>query len=117
MPESLEDVLPVSRAPADNEHPPGSNDKDDDTDRDGGGSGSGGKDALAVMWCIMNVNDDLAEDEDPLPLEIPTRHVLESSTPAAPTATLFKGHILLQLGIGWRKGPITQQADSPHLRT
>ena len=42
----------------------------------------------------MNVNDDLAEDEDPLPLEIPTGCVLVSSTPAAPTATLFKGHIL-----------------------
>lgn len=52
VPKSLEDVLPVSRAPADHKHPPGSNNKDDGSDRDGGGRGSGEKDALPVT-CIL----------------------------------------------------------------
>lgn len=51
---------------------------------------------------FVNVNDDLTEAEDPPPLKIPTGYVLVSSTPAALTATLFKGKILLWLGIGWR---------------
>ena len=48
-PERLEDVLPASPAPADEQHPPGSSDEEDDSDKDGGESNSGATDELATL--------------------------------------------------------------------
>lgn len=79
-PKPLEDVLPASPAPADEEHPPGSSDEDDDSDGEEGGGGSGGaNDDLATLY----FDDDFDEAEEPLPLDIPARYTLESRVPAA----------------------------------
>ena len=50
----------------------------------------------------MKVSDDLAEGKEPLPLQISTGHVLVSSTPAALTAALFKGHTKYIAAVGYR---------------
>ena len=107
-PEPLEDVLPASPAPANEEHPSGSSDEEDDSDEKGGESNSGANDELATL----DVDDKLAEGEEPLPLEIPTGYVLASSAPAALAAELVKRPVVLQLGIGWLKGIITRQAQA-----
>ena len=105
-PEPLEDVLPASPAPANEEHPSGSSDEEDDSDEKGGESNSGANDELATL----DVDDKLAEGEEPLPLEIPTGYVLASSAPASLTAELVQSLMVLRLGIGWLKGDITRQA-------
>lgn len=104
-PEPLEDVLPVSPAPADEEHPAGSSDEDDDSDGEEGGGG-GTHDDLATI----DNDDDLDEGEEPLPLEIPAGYSLESQVPAALTAVLIRRSIVLRRGIGWLQGTITRQA-------
>ena len=98
-PEPLKDVLSASPAPA-NEHPTGSSDEENDSDKKRGESNSGANDELATL----DVDDDLDEGEEPLPLEIPTGYVLASSAPAALTAELVKRPIVLRLGIGRLKG-------------
>ena len=107
-PERLEDVLPASPAPADEQHPPGSSDEEDDSDKDGGESNSGATDELATL----DVDDELDQGGEPLPLEIPSKYVLASSAPATLTAELVKRPIALRLGIGWLKGTITWQAQA-----
>ncbi|CAN0437204.1 unnamed protein product, partial [Pylaiella littoralis] len=104
-PEPLEDVLPVSPAPADEEHPAGSSDEDDDSDGEEGGGG-GTHDDLATI----DIDDDLDEGEEPLSLEIPAGYSLESQVPAALTAVLVRRSIVLRRGIGWLQGTITRQA-------
>ena len=73
-PERVKDVLPASPAPADEEHPSGSSDEEDDSDEEGSEGNSGANDELATL----DVDDNLAEGEEPLPLEIPTGYVLAS---------------------------------------
>ena len=79
-PEPLEDAWPVSPAPADEEHPPGSSDEEDDSDEERGEIHSGGNDETT-----MDVDDDLDECEEPVPLEFPTgtswaaQHLWQSS--------------------------------------
>ena len=102
-PEPSEDVPPASSAPADEEHPPGSSDEEDYSDEERGDSGV--NDEVATL----DVDDHLAEGEEPLPLEFPTGYVLVSLTPVGLTAALVKRLIVLRLGIGWLKGTITQQ--------
>ena len=99
-PEPLEDVLPASPAPADEEDPPGSSDEEADSDEERGESNIGATNELATL----DVGDDLDEVEEPLPLELPTGYVLGSSAPAALTAELVKRPIVLRLGIGRLKG-------------
>ena len=105
-PEPLEDVLPASPAPADEEDPPGSSDEEADSDEERGESNIGATNELATL----DVGDDLDEVEEPLPLELPTGYVLGSSAPAALTAELVKRPIVLRLGIGWLKETITRQS-------
>ena len=105
-PEPLEDVLPAWPAPADEKHPPGSSDEENDSDEEGGESNSGANDELAAL----DVDDDLDEGEQPLPLEVPTGYVLTSSAPAALTTELVKRPSVQRLGIGWLKEAITRQA-------
>ena len=64
----------------------------------------------------LDVDDDLAEGEESLPLETPTgyAYALVSSAPTALTAALVKRPIVLRLGIGWLNGTITRQ---PQART
>ena len=62
-PEPFEDVLTASPAPADKEHPPDSSDEDDGSDEEEGGSRSGQNDEFTSL----DVDDDLAEGENPLP--------------------------------------------------
>ena len=105
-PEPLEDVLPDSPAPADEEHPPGSSDEGNDSNENVSENTSGANDELATL----DVDDDLDEGEEPLPLEILTGYVLASSAPASLTAELVQSLMVLRLGIGWLKGDITRQA-------
>ena len=65
-PEPSGDVLPASPAPAEEEHPSGSGDEEDDPDEGVGESNSGANGELATL----EVDDNLGEDEEPLPLEI-----------------------------------------------
>ena len=99
-PDWLEDVLPASPTPADEQHPPGSSDEEDDSDEEGGESSSGADDELHDSdeergesnsgandeLATLDVDDDLDQRAEPLPLEIPSRYVLASSAPAALTA-------------------------------
>ena len=79
-PETLEVVLPESPALADEEHLPGSRDEEDDSDEERGEIHSGGNDETT-----MDVDDDLDECEEPVPLEFPTgtswaaQHLWQSS--------------------------------------
>ena len=97
-PEPLGDVLLASPAPGDEEHPPGSSDEEDDSIEEGGESNSG-----ANVVATLDVDDDLDEGEEPLPLELPTGYVVASSAPTALTAELVNRSIVLRLGIGWPK--------------
>ena len=93
----MEDVLPASPVPADEEHPPGSSDDEDDSEEEGGESNSGANDELATL----DVDDYFDEGEELLPLEVPTGYVLTSSAPSALAMELVERAILLGLGIGW----------------
>ena len=106
--ESLEDVRPVSSAPADEEHLPGSSDSDDDSDGEEGGSGGGTNDELTAL----DFNHDLTKNEEPLPVEIPAEFVLVSRVSTALTTALVKRSIELRLGIGWLRGTITRQVQA-----
>ena len=107
-PGRLESVLLASPAPADEQHPPGSSDEEDGSDDAGDKSNKGANGELATL----DVGDDLDQDVEPLPLEIPSRYALVISAPAALTAELVKRTIVLWLGIGWLNGTITRQAQA-----
>ena len=106
--ESLEDVRPVSSAPADEEHLPGSSDSDDDSDGKEGRSGGGTNDELTAL----DFNHDLVKNEEPLPLEIPAGFDLVSRVSTALTAAFVKRSIELRLGIGWLRGTVTRQVQA-----
>ena len=106
-PEPLEDVLPISPAPADEENPPGSSDEDEsETEEEGVISGGQQNrprpdvDELATL----DIDDDVADDEALLPLEVPAGYSLVSSAPTALTRALVNQEILLRLGMGWFRG-------------
>ena len=83
-PEPLEDVLPASPAPVDEEHPPGSSDDEDESEEKGGERNSGANDELATL----DVDDDFDEGAELLPIKVPTGYVLAISAPSALTAEL-----------------------------
>ena len=114
-PEPLEDVLPISPAPADEENPPGSSDEDEsETEEEGVMSGGQQNrprpdvDELATL----DIDDDVADDEALLPLEVPAGYSLVSSAPTALTRALVNQEILLRLGMGWFRGVITRKAQA-----
>ena len=120
-PEPLEDVLSISPAPADEENPPGSSDEtesesesESESEEEGVKSGGGGTrprqdvDELATM----DTDDDIADDEVLLPLEVPARYSHVSTAPAALTRALVHQEILLRLGMGWFRGIITRRAQA-----
>ena len=109
-PEPLEDVLSISPAPADEENPPGSSDEsEEERVRSGGGTRPRqGVDELATI----DTDDDVADDEVLLPLEVPASYSLVSSAPAALTRALAHQEILLRLGMGWFRGVITRKAQA-----
>ena len=114
-PEPLEDVLPISPAPADEENPPGSSDEEE-SEIEEEGVMSGGQqnrprpdvDELATL----DIDDDVADDEALLPLEVPAGYSLVSSAPTALTRALVNQEILLRLGMGWFRGVITRKAQA-----
>ena len=56
---------------------------------------------------ILNIDDQLADDEVPLPLEIPGGYSFVSSAPTALTAALETQSMMLRLGLGWLNKIIT----------
>ena len=111
-------MRPISLAPADNEHPPGSSDEGESDDEEEEAESEGERLRRDVYeMAILNIDDELADDEVLLPLQIPGRYFLVSSTPAALTAALVKRSVLLPLGVGWLKGTIMRrtQAHTRHL--
>ena len=60
----------------------------------------------------MDTDDDVADDEVLLPLEVPASYSLVSTAPAALTRTLVHQEILLRLGMGWFRGVITRKAQA-----
>ena len=113
-PEPLEDVLSISPAPADEENPPGSSDESEsESEEEGVKSGGGTRprqdgDELPTM----DTDDDVADDEVLLPLEVPAGYSLVSTAPAALTRALVHQEILLRLGMGWLRGVITRKAQA-----
>ena len=106
-------VLPISPSPADEEHPLGSSDEDEGDD-EGDEVGSEGERLRRDVddMAVLDIDEELADDEVPLPLQIPGGKSLVSSAPASLTAALVKQSILLKLGVGWLKGIITRQAQA-----
>lgn len=107
----FKDVLPTSPVPADEEHPPGSSDEDDDSNEERGGSSNVANDERTTL----DVDHDLAEDEEPPPLEIPTVYVVVGMITVALTAVLLEQPVMLRLDIGWIGGTISS-AHPPTLR-
>ena len=60
----------------------------------------------------MDTDDDVADDEVLLPLEVPAGYSLVSTAPAALTRALVHQEILLRLGMGWFRGVITRKAQA-----
>ena len=60
----------------------------------------------------MDIDDDVADDEVLLPLEVPAGYSLVSTAPAALTRALVHQEILLRLGMGWFRGVITRKAQA-----
>ena len=52
----------------------------------------------------MDTDDDVADDEVLLPLEVPAGYSLVSTVPAALTRAFVHQEILLRLGMGWFRG-------------
>ena len=99
-PEPLEDVLLISPAPADEENPPGSRDEDE-SETEGEGVRRGGENRPrqeADELATLDIDDDVADDEALLPVEVPAGFV--SFAPAALTRALVKQEILRWLGMG-----------------
>lgn len=112
-PEPLEDVVGSSPAPADEEYPPGSSDEDesDDDFQDADSRGERRRED-ADKIAILDIDDDLADDEVPMPYRAPDGYTLWNKPPAALTAALAKQRIMLRLGVGWVNGVITRQAQA-----
>ena len=106
--ESLDDVLPISPAPADEEKPPGSSDEEESESET-----EQGVDEEAVL----DMDDDIANDEALLQFEGPDGYSFLSSAPAALTRNLVNQEVLLRLGMGWFRRVITRkaQAHTSHL--
>ena len=113
-PESLEDVLSISPAPADEENPPGSSDESEsEIEEEGVKSRAGGRPRQDVdELATMDTDNDVADDEVLLPLEVPAGYSLVSTAPAALTRALVHQEILLRLGMGWFRGVITRKAQA-----
>ena len=113
-PEPLEDVLSISPAPADEENSPGSSDESEsESEEEGVKSGRGGRPRQDVdELATMDTDEDVADDEILLPLEVPAGYSLVSTTPAALTRALVHQEILLRLGMGWFRGVITRKAQA-----
>ena len=60
----------------------------------------------------MDTDDDVADDEVLLPLEVPAGYSLVSTAPAALTRALVHQEILLRLSMGWFRGVITRKAQA-----
>ena len=112
--EPLEDVLSISPAPADEENPPGSSDESEsESEEEGGKSGGGTRPRQDVdELATMDTDDDVADDEALLPLEVPADYSLVSTAPAALTRALVHQDILLRLGMGWFRRVITRKAQA-----
>ena len=110
IPELQEDALPTSPAPADEEHPLGSSDEDesDNEEEEAGSEGETLRRDVDEM-AVLNIDDELADDEVSLRLQICDGYYLVSLAPAALTAALVMQSIMLRLGVGWLKGIITQK--------
>ncbi|CAM9952086.1 unnamed protein product [Ascophyllum nodosum] len=102
IPEPQEDVFPISPSPANEEHPPGSSDEDesDDEEEEAGSKGERLRRGADDMT-ILDIDDELADDKVPLPLQIPSGYSFVSSVPAALIAALVKQSIMLRLGVDW----------------
>ena len=113
-PEPLENVLPISPAPAEKENPPGSSDEDEsETEEEGVRSGGENRPRQEVdELATLDIDDDVADDEALLPLEVPAGYSLVSSEPAALTQALVNQKVLLRLGMGWFRGVITRKAQA-----
>ena len=113
-PEPLEDVLAISPAPADEENPSDSSDESESESKEEGvKSGGGGRPRQDVdELATMDTDDDVADDEVLLPLEVPAGYSLVSTAPAALTRALVHQEILLRLGMGWFRGVITRKAQA-----
>ena len=61
---------------------------------------------------VVDIDDDVADDEALLPLEVPASYSLVSSAPAALTQALVNQEILLRLDMGWFKGVIKRKAQA-----
>ena len=105
IPEPQEDVFPISPSPANEEHPPGSSDEDesDDEEEEAGSKGERLRRGADDMT-ILDIDDELADDKVPLPLQIPSGYSFVSSVPAALIAALVKQSIMLRLGVDWLNG-------------
>ena len=60
----------------------------------------------------MDTDDDVADDEVLLPLEVPADYSLVSTAPAALTRALVHQEILSRLGLGWFRGVITRKTQA-----
>ena len=99
-PEPLEDALPISPAPADEENPPGSSDEESESETD----------QVVNEEDVLDMDDDIADEKTLLPFEVPDGYSLVGSAPAALTQNLVNQEILLRLGMGWFRGVITRKA-------
>ena len=108
--ELQKDVLPISPAPADEEHPLESSDKNEESDDEEEKAGSEGEILRTDVdeMTTLNINDELADGEFPLPLKISGGYSFVSSAPAALTAALVMQSIMLRLSTGWLKEIITR---------
>ena len=95
-------MLPISPAPADGENPPGLSDEDEsETEEEGVRSGDENSPRQEVdELTTLDIDDDVADDEALLPLEVPAGCSLVSSAPAALPRAPVKQEILLRLGMG-----------------
>ena len=101
-PEPLEDVLPISPAPVNEKNPSGSSDEDEsETEEEGVRSRGENRPRQEVgELATLNIDDDIADDEAFLSLEVPAGYSLVSSAPAALTQALVDQEVLLRLGSG-----------------
>ena len=107
-------MLPISPAPADEENPSGSSDEDEsETEEERLRSGGENRPRQEIDELgTLDIDDDVADDEAILPLEVPAGYSLVSSAPAALTQALVNQEILLWLGMGWFRGVITRKAQA-----
>ena len=100
---------PISSTPADEELLTGSSDEDesDDEEEEAGSEGQRLRRDVNEM-AIQDIDDEIADDEVPLPTQTPGGYFLMSSAPAALTVAHVKQSFMLRLGVGWIKRFITR---------